>query len=145
MFDFRVPISSQHLRKSNNQIICQGACTRQDSPYKSDKEKLQNIEGIEVEEAWPEFTRRLKPVTLVKEVAIEAPESDSSLRCPAIITDTTWSKYSVTDTTTIGAARQLTLLSSSTKASHVSTHLFSSVALWEATSDPSFSLYASLY
>jgi hypothetical protein len=34
-------------------------------------------------------TSRLKPVTLVKEEALEIPDSESSSRCPTIITEGT--------------------------------------------------------
>jgi len=73
------------------------------------------------------FTTRLKPVTLVKEVAMETPERDSALRCPAIIIDTTCNRYSVIATNISGAAKELIFFSSSTKAPHVSKDALSSV------------------
>jgi hypothetical protein len=63
----------------------------------------------------------------VKEVAMETPERDSALRCPAIIIDTTCNRYSVIATNISGAAKELIFFSSSTKAPHVSKDALSSV------------------
>nr|GLL39287.1 hypothetical protein Itr_chr11CG10830 [Ipomoea trifida] len=50
------------------------------------------------------------------EVAMAAPERDSSLRCPTIIMATTLNKCWETVTTTMGMAMKLTFLNSTTNA-----------------------------
>ena len=84
--------------------------------------------------SWQEFekrrrlTRRLKPVTLVRAVAMATADSETWPRCPTITTDATCKRYCDTVATTIGAAKQPTFFSSPANPPHVtSSHLFSSL------------------
>lgn len=88
------------------------------------------------------LTRRLKPVTLVKELAIATPESESSSIWPAIITATTCNRYWDTLTTTIGTAMEMSFFSSSIKA--LLLHFFSKSQLF-ANSASSIAIPHQLY
>nr|GME03481.1 hypothetical protein Iba_scaffold825CG0050 [Ipomoea batatas] len=61
----------------------------------------------------------MKPVTLVREVAMAAPESESSPRWPTIIIPIVVTSCWEIVTTTMGSAMQLTFFSSSQNASHL--------------------------
>lgn len=60
------------------------------------------------------LTRRLKPVTAQKEMAMAVLERKSSPRCPTIINEMTCRKYWDKFTATMGPAMQLSFFTSST-------------------------------
>ena len=71
-----------------------------------EKKKKRNLVDQKKKEE-EEFTRRLKPVTLVREVAMATPEREISSKWPAITMEITWRRYWETATATIGAAMEL--------------------------------------
>lgn len=89
-----------------------------------------------------ELTRKLKPVTLQREVAMEALERESSPRCPNIKIGETLKRYWETVTTIIGIAILFTFFASSIKpVFHVASVLLSLFSACSNASSIAFFLF----